>query len=119
VTLLKDPEWRAEGIRWMARTAGVSPGYVHKLYDQLVSVHSEQIAKPDARTVTRGGSTYTMNTANIGARAAGADPLCAGARERQDGAGLPWARAPLGLGPLPGRTLGIHGQGCGLALRRD
>jgi|tagenome__1003787_1003787.scaffolds.fasta_scaffold20869181_4 hypothetical protein len=116
MTLLEDAEWSQWSSKRISDQCCVSERLVWKLKTE--NPHLLHGAE-DSRTIERGSSTYTMNTANIGARAAGADPLCAGARERQDGAGLPWARAPLGLGPLPGRTLGIHGQGCGLALRRD
>jgi hypothetical protein len=64
--LLEDPEWNANGIRWVARKAGVSEGFVHKLYHDGVSVHGEQMAKPDVRLVERGGTVYEQNTARIG-----------------------------------------------------
>lgn len=67
-TLLRDPEWREYGIRWIARTSRVSEGMVHKMYHEALSVHGEQIEKPSARTVTRNGSTYTQDTSNIGSR---------------------------------------------------
>jgi hypothetical protein len=68
--LLNDPEWSAQGIRWIARQCAVSEGFVHKLYHADASVHGEQIEKPTARTVTRNGTTYEQNTANIGKPAA-------------------------------------------------
>lgn len=64
-TLLKDPEWAAWPLTKIAETCRVSVGFVHK----LASFHGEKI-KSAERTVTRGGVTYTMNTANIGARPA-------------------------------------------------
>lgn len=66
MTLLHDDEWKSQPIRWMARQCAVSEGFVHKLQKEL-SVHGEQI-KPDDRTVTRNGTTYTMNTGAIGKR---------------------------------------------------
>lgn len=52
------------GIRDIARHCGVSEGFVHKLWHDP-SIHREQIDTGD-RLVTRNGTTYTMNTANIG-----------------------------------------------------
>src|SRR3954454_10313006 len=65
-TLLKDEEWIANVFRWIARQAAVSDWLVRKVYEDL-SACCTQIVKPEARTVERGASTYTMNTANIGA----------------------------------------------------
>ena len=67
-TLLRDEEWRQWSLREIARTCAVSEGFVHKISQEL-SVHGEQI-KPVERTVTRGGTTYTQNTANIGSKPA-------------------------------------------------
>lgn len=73
-TLLKDEEWIANGFRWIARQAAVSDWLVRKVYEDL-SACCTQIAKPDARTVERGASTYTMNTANIGAKTDAAEAV--------------------------------------------
>ena len=64
--LLGDAEWNSKGIRWIARHCAVSEGFVHKLYHAAVSVHGEQIRKPDARLVERKGTVYPQNTARIG-----------------------------------------------------
>lgn len=67
-TLLRDEEWRQWSLREIARTCAVSEGFVHKISQEL-SVHGEQM-RPAERTVTRNGTTYTQNTANIGSKPA-------------------------------------------------
>lgn len=59
-TLLNDPEWARWSNREIARRCGVDEGYVRKLRE--LSADSPQIE----RFVERDGTTYTMNTANIG-----------------------------------------------------
>jgi hypothetical protein len=73
-TLLKDEEWLAKGFRWIGRQAAVSEGLVRRVYADL-SAYRTQIAKPAVRTVERGGAVFPMDTANIGARPAAADPV--------------------------------------------
>jgi len=102
-TLLKDEEWRANGFRWIARKAAVADSFVRKVYAEL-SAFEAQIRKPDARAVERGTSSYTMNTANIGARPNGtaifdgtgwheiADPDV----ERNNQAYEPWRQTDVG-----------------------
>jgi hypothetical protein len=59
MTLLRDPEWTSWPLMKIAATCAVSVGFVHKLH---ASFHGEKI-KPAEREVTRGGTTYAMNTA--------------------------------------------------------
>lgn len=66
-TLLRDDEWRAMGVRWVADAARVSVGLAHKMHEEWATVHGEQSRKPDART---GRDGRTINTANIGKRPA-------------------------------------------------
>lgn len=56
-------------LREMGRHCAVSESYVRKLHDEL-SAHNAQIQKPTERVVSRGGTTYTQNTANIAKRPA-------------------------------------------------
>jgi hypothetical protein len=68
--LLQDAEWSHQmSLREMGRHCAVSESYVRKLHDEL-SAHNAQMQKPTERTVTRAGTTYVQNTANIGKRAA-------------------------------------------------
>jgi hypothetical protein len=69
--LLADPEWSKLSDREIARHCSVSHPFVSKVRDEP-SGNRYQIASPSAhsgqeneRTVSRGGSTYTMHTANI------------------------------------------------------
>lgn len=68
-TLLMDPEWSAWPLMRIADQCAVSVGFVHK----LASFHGEKM-KPAERIVERGGTTYTMNTANIGAKPSASEP---------------------------------------------
>ena len=61
-TLLQDEEWAAKGFRWIAEKCAVSDFMVR----QHASAIKSQIERPDEKTVTRAGTTYTQNTANIG-----------------------------------------------------
>jgi hypothetical protein len=63
-TLLRDDEWQKLPLREIARICVVSEGFVHKVSHEP-SVHGEQM-RPVERIVTRAGTTYTQNTANIG-----------------------------------------------------
>lgn len=65
--LLADPEWSRWSNREIARRCGVSPGLVglvrhERRQEARASAHGEQM-----RSCTRGGTTYPMNTAAIGA----------------------------------------------------
>ncbi|MBX3053444.1 MAG: hypothetical protein KF753_18355 [Caldilineaceae bacterium] len=62
--LLLDEEWGKWSDREIARQAQVSNRFVTNLRNEL-SVNGSQI---DERKVTRNGTTYTQNTANIGQR---------------------------------------------------
>lgn len=62
--LLRDPEWRQWSDSEIARQAKVSRDLVQAL---RLSCGNPQDSAPAMRTVTRAGSTYTMNTANVGA----------------------------------------------------
>ena len=59
LTLLNDPEWSAWADREIARQCGVSPEFVRKIKPPICQPLTD-------KTVQRGGSTYTMNTAAIG-----------------------------------------------------
>jgi cell division protein FtsB len=63
-TLLEDEEWGQWSNREIARRCAVSDPFVAKMREEL-SANGLQIATE--RQVERGGSTYTQNTANIGA----------------------------------------------------
>lgn len=63
-TLLRDQEWAAWSNGEIARRCAVSDVFVGKVRDDL-SPNGLEI--PPKRTVTRNGTTYTQNTANIGA----------------------------------------------------
>lgn len=59
--LLRDEEWSKKGSGWIAEKCRVTDRYVRKLIDELdLSRNRSEIA------VHRNGSTYTMNTTNIG-----------------------------------------------------
>lgn len=61
MTLLNDEEWRQKGSGWIAERCGVTDRYVRKLIEETgVSRNSSGIE------VTRGGTTYVMNTSAIG-----------------------------------------------------
>jgi len=59
MVLLNDEEWSKKPETWIAETAGVSRTLVR-------AILSEKQDRPVDREVTRGGKTYTMNTAKIG-----------------------------------------------------
>jgi len=76
LTLLKDPEWSQNPDREIARRCAVDPSFVGRVRREL-SVDRLQIASPSApaptpdatdeqlRSVTRGQTTYTMQTGKI------------------------------------------------------
>jgi hypothetical protein len=63
-TMLKDPEWAAWSQEKIAKACNVSAGLVSKLVAEL-SLHGEEI-KPATRTIERTGTTYELDTTNIG-----------------------------------------------------
>lgn len=67
--LLKDQEWSGWSDREIARKAAVSNRFVSNMRSEL-SVNRSQIE----RTVQRGGTIFTQNTANIGQRPAAPTP---------------------------------------------
>ena len=72
--MLQDPEWGTWSDREIARHCGVSNFIVSKRRKELFpSVRESQIA----RTVSRGGTVYTMDTSAIGQRDAAPVPLVA------------------------------------------
>ena len=64
-TLLRDDEWAKWSDREIARRCAVSDVFVGKVRGDL-SANGLQI--PTERTVTRNGTIYTQNTANVGAK---------------------------------------------------
>lgn len=75
LTLLGDEEWSQWSNRKIARKCGVSPGFVDKLrvstelsaYDrQIESDELSAYRRQIERTVTRNGTTYTMDATKIG-----------------------------------------------------
>lgn len=68
LTLLDDAEWSAKPERWIAETAHVSHTFVQNVRAKHLATLPD---KPSEREVTRGGTTYTMQTAAIG-KSAGA-----------------------------------------------
>lgn len=63
--MLRDPQWATWSDREIARQCRVSNHFVSAMRQEL-SVIGSQIDPPTERTVTRSGTTYTMNTAPIG-----------------------------------------------------
>jgi hypothetical protein len=63
LTLLDDPEWSAWSDREIARQCGVSDRFVNGLRPRPASANGSQMA--GKRTVSRGGSTYTMDTGGL------------------------------------------------------
>jgi hypothetical protein len=84
--MLSDPEWAKLSDGKIAEHCAVTVRYVGQCRPSL---NNSEI--PQTRTVTRGGKTYEMNTANIG-----------GGRERSDNATPePDTRAPAASSPEP------------------
>lgn len=71
--LLGDAEWSTKPFREIARDCAVAESFVRKLVPQP-SAHNAQMERPLSRTVTRGGTTYQMNTAAIGGHRPAAAP---------------------------------------------
>jgi hypothetical protein len=68
--IFRDPEWSTKGLREISRHTSIPLTSVHRHHGKVAaSVPVEQI-KPAVREVTRGGSTFPMNTENIGAKPA-------------------------------------------------
>lgn len=65
LTLLNDSEWSAKPERWIATTANVSHTYVQKIRAEHLATLPD---RPSQVEVERGGKTYTMQTASIGAK---------------------------------------------------
>lgn len=63
LTLLNDPEWSAWSNREIARACGVSEYLVRDARGPICDKNADS----QPRTVTRNGTTYQQNTANIGA----------------------------------------------------
>lgn len=63
--LLNDEEWRQWSDREIARRCNVSDILVAATRKQLAPVHLQEV-EDTPRKVSRGGKTYTQNTANIG-----------------------------------------------------
>ena len=61
--LLADAEWSAWSNREIARQCGVSEGFVRSQRNPICVPNADSVP----RTVTRNGTTYQQNTANIGA----------------------------------------------------
>lgn len=67
--LLKDEEWSKWSNREIARRCLVDEGTVRKLRQPICGISADA-----PRTVERGGTTFTQNTANIGQRPAAPTP---------------------------------------------
>jgi hypothetical protein len=63
--LLEDPEWGKWSDSEIARRCKVDHKFVAKLREQLRPIDLG-ISQDSSRTVSRGGTTYTMSTGNIG-----------------------------------------------------
>ena len=63
--LLKDAAWQQQSNAWIAQHCKVSDRFVGKVRAELSPNGSEM---GSTRTVTRGGKTFKMNTANIGSK---------------------------------------------------
>jgi hypothetical protein len=65
--IFADAEWRTIPLREIARHTRIPKSTVADYHERhCTSVRPGQIAKPAARTVTRGGTSYTMDTGAIG-----------------------------------------------------
>ena len=68
-TLLADPEWAAWSGEAIAKACVVSAMTVSRIRAEIAAISNNVRATPDdcvPRTVTRNGTTYQQNTANIG-----------------------------------------------------
>lgn len=70
LTLLNDPEWAAWSDREIARQCGVGNKFVGDVRKSICVPNTDSVE----RTVTRNGTTYQQNTANIGERQATREP---------------------------------------------
>ena len=61
--IFEDTEWRTTPIAEIARHTRIPESTVRWHYNKTASSQVAKIAKPTARTVTRGGKSYTMDTA--------------------------------------------------------
>jgi hypothetical protein len=86
LALLNDEEWRTWSDSEIGRQCGVSHPFVGKIRQEL-SCNGYKI---DERTVQRGGTVYTMNTANIAA-----------AGQQEPAAGPAPGDEPVAAGPGP------------------
>lgn len=98
--LLNDDKWQNWSDRKIARQAKVGHAMVSDLRANL-SVHKEQIP---TRTVTRGGTTYQQNTANIGRKPTAAPTIVTKAEYEADANGQP---PPSRSAPLARKNFGI------------
>ena len=79
-TLLDDPEWSAWSGEAIAKACAVSAMTVSRIRTELAA-NSNNVRDADTpgatapRTVTRNGTTYQQNTANIGSRPAQSNPV--------------------------------------------
>ena len=78
--LIHDPEWGGWSNREIARRVGVDDKTVSTLrppppVSPPASAEVPQIASPQPRTVTRNGTTYQQNTANIGRKPTPSDVM--------------------------------------------
>lgn len=73
VRLLIDDEWGAWPDSQLARTAGVSREYVVRLRAELIAKGELSCDRSQDKQVVRGGTTYTMDTTNIGKTEPAAD----------------------------------------------
>jgi len=65
MVMLNDPEWSQSSDRHIARMCAVSNDFVSRMRKEYLS-SDDRYSKDSTRTVTRGGTTYTQNTTNIG-----------------------------------------------------
>lgn len=72
-TLLKDREWAAWSDREIARKTATTHPFVARVRQEVVPSSGNDYQTPN-RTVQRGGTTFTQNTANIGQRPAAPTP---------------------------------------------
>jgi ParB-like chromosome segregation protein Spo0J len=101
--LLGDDEWQQWSDRAIARQVGVANSFVSKVRNAL-SVLREQIREKAAaasRTVTRGGRTYEMETAQIGKRGVPTAAVVKKAVEkRRKPAAMPVTKTTNGAAPV-------------------
>lgn len=64
--IFSDETWSSIPINQIAVHTGIPEPTVRRRYQHSLSSSVTKIEKPDERTIIRNGTTYTMNTANIG-----------------------------------------------------